>query len=77
MKSSLEEIEKIKASFDGERTAWESDKAALLKKAEEIEDQLKPVIDELAGLKQHITHMTTTIFGKLNICTSSSVLILL
>lgn len=43
-----------------------------MKRAEEAEAQLKPVADELAGLKQHITHMTAAIFGKthmhFNIC---------
>ena len=64
LKASLEEIEKLKAGFDAERATWESDKAALVKRAEEAEAQLKPVTDELAGLKQHITLMTSAIFGK-------------
>ena len=72
----MEEFEKTKEGFGAERTAWEADKTALLKKAEEAENKLKPVRDELAGLKQHIIHMTTAIFGKLNIYTSY-VLILL
>lgn len=33
LKTSLEEFEKVKAGFDSKRTAWESDKAALLKRA--------------------------------------------
>ena len=42
-KSSLEDIEKLKANFDAKRTTWETDKATLLKRAEEDEKQLKPV----------------------------------
>ena len=56
----------MKVGFDAERATWESDKATLVKRAEEAEAQLKQVIDELAGLKHHIIHMTTTIFGKRN-----------
>ena len=66
MKTSLEEVEKIKAGFDAERTAWETDKAALLKRAEDAEAQLKPASDDLCGLKQHISQMSAAIFGKLN-----------
>ena len=65
LKSSLEDIKKIKAGFDAERTAWETHKAALLKRTEEAKKQLKLVTHELAGLKQHIPHITATIFGKL------------
>ena len=64
LKTSLEDIEKLKANFDAERSTWETDKVALLKRAEEAEKQLKPVTDELAGLKQHISQMTAAIFGK-------------
>ena len=64
LKSSLEDIEKLKANFDADRTAWETDKVALLKRAEEAEKQLKSVTDELACLKQHISQMTAAIFGK-------------
>jgi hypothetical protein len=65
LKTSLEEIEKIKAGFDAERTAWETDKAALQRKAEDAEAKLKPVTEELAGLKQHISQMSAAIFGKI------------
>ena len=57
-------IEKIKAGFDAERATWEYEKTALVKRDEEAEAHLKTVTDELAGLKQHITHMTAAIFGK-------------
>ena len=51
LKTSLEEIEKLKASFRAERAAWESDKTVLVKRAKEAEAQLKPFADELVGLK--------------------------
>jgi hypothetical protein len=54
LKSSLEDIGKIKANFDVERAAWETEKATLLKRAEDAENQLKPVTEELSGLKNHI-----------------------
>ena len=42
----------------------EEEKTLLLKHAEEVENKLKPLSDELAGLKHHINHMTQAIFGK-------------
>jgi hypothetical protein len=45
LKASLEEIEKLKAGFVTERAAWETDKAALAKKAEDAEAALKPVTE--------------------------------
>lgn len=54
----------MKSSVDAERTAWEIEKAALVKRAEAAENQLKPVAEELSGLKHHITQMSTAIFGK-------------
>ena len=63
----MEDIEKLKGNFDAEINTWETDKAALLKRVEEAEKQLKPVTYELAGLKQHIYRMTAAIFGKLDL----------
>jgi hypothetical protein len=67
LKTSLEEVEKIKANFDAERIAWETDKAALQKRAEDAEAELMPVTEELAGLKEHICQMLAAIFGKTHI----------
>ena len=64
LKSSLEDLEKVKANFNAERSALETEKAALLKRAKDTENQLKPVVVELVGLKHHISQMTTTIFDK-------------
>ena len=60
----MEEMEKMKAGFDAERASWETEKAALAKRAEGAEAALKPVTEELFGLKRHINHMTASIFGK-------------
>ena len=64
LKTALEEMEKLKKDFKADRTSWESEKAALLKRAEEAEAALKPVTDELSGLKHQINSMTSAIFGK-------------
>ena len=40
---------------------------ALLKRAEDAEAALKPVTEELSGLKQQINNMSSAIFGKLEI----------
>ena len=40
LKSSLEYFEKVKANFDAERSALESEKATLLKRAEDAENNL-------------------------------------
>ena len=67
LKTSLEEIEKLRAGFITERAAWETDKATLAKRAEDAEAALKPVTEELSAIKQDISKITTTIFGKYNI----------
>ena len=63
-KHALEDDQKLKADFDAKRAAWDTERASLLKRAEDAEKQLKPVAEELAGLKHHISQMTATIFGK-------------
>jgi hypothetical protein len=50
-------LEKTKIAFNEE-------KAALLKRAEEAESKLEPVTQELSTLKGHITDMCNAIFGK-------------
>jgi chromosome segregation ATPase len=46
------------------KTSDEEEKTALLKHAEEAENRLKPITDELSSLKRYITDMTQAIFGK-------------
>jgi chromosome segregation ATPase len=62
----LKENEQLKAKFATERSAFDTEKASLVKRAEEVESQLKQVAEELAGLKRHITQMTAAIFGKIH-----------
>ena len=64
LKTALENIEQLKQNFSVDRTGWETEKAALLKRAEDAEAALKPVTDELSGLKHQINSMTAAIFGK-------------
>ena len=60
----MENTEKMKKDFSAERAGWDTEKAALLKRAEDVEAALKPVTDELSGLKQQINSITAAIFGK-------------
>ena len=55
---------KLKESFNQDRAAWETEKASLTKRAVDAEEALKPVAEELAGLKRQINAMTSAIFGK-------------
>ena len=60
----LTAMEKLKESFNKEHADLEIEKAGLTKRAEDAEAALKPVVDELTGLKQQINAMTSTVFGK-------------
>ena len=60
----LATMEKLKESFNKDRADWETEKSGLTKRAEDAEAALKPVVDELAGLKWQINAMTFAIFGK-------------
>ena len=57
-------MEKLKDGFQKERADWDTEKSALQKRAEDAEAALKPVIEELDGLKRQINAMTTAVFGK-------------
>ena len=57
-------MEKLKETFNKERADWETEKASLTKKAEDAEAALKPVVEELTGLKRQINAMTSAVFGK-------------
>ena len=63
-KFSLDEIEKLKTSFDAERIAWAEEKTALTQRAEKAEAALQEVTTELTGLKHRISQMVFAIFGK-------------
>ena len=57
-------MEKLEETFNRDRTDWETEKAGLTKKAEDAEAALKPVVEELTGLKRQINAMTSAVFGE-------------
>ena len=63
MTNALAAMEKLKETFNKERADWETEKASLTKKAEDAEAALKPVVEELTGLKWQINAMTSAVFG--------------
>ena len=64
LKGALWAMEQLKEGFKTKRTNWETEKAALFKRAEDVEAALKPVEEELAGLKHQVNSMTAAVFGK-------------
>ena len=54
----------LKEWFKSERANWDTEKGGLLKRAEDAESALKPVTEELTGLKRQVNAMTSAIFGK-------------
>ena len=57
-------MEQLKEGFKNDCASWETEKTALLKRAEDAESALKPVAEELTGLKRQVNAMTSVIFGK-------------
>ena len=57
-------MEQLKEGFKTARANWETEKNALLKRAEDAESTLKPVAEELSGLKRQVNAMTSAVFGK-------------
>ena len=57
-------MEQLKEWFKSEQANWETKKAGLVKRSETDESALKPVAEELSGLKCQINAMTSAIFGK-------------
>ena len=57
-------MEQLKDGFKGEQDDWDAEKATLLKRAEDAETALKPVAEELTGLKWQINATTSAVFGK-------------
>ena len=62
--NALSTAEQLKEGFKKERADWATEKAALTKRAENVEAALKPVADELTSVKRQIHSMTAAIFGK-------------
>ena len=57
-------MEKLKESYARERADWNTENSALRKSAEDAEAALKPVVDELTGVKRQVHAMTSAVFGK-------------
>jgi hypothetical protein len=57
-------MEKLKEGFNKERADWETEKSALIERAEKAETALKPVVDELTSVKRQVHAMTAAVFGK-------------
>ena len=64
LKTALTAMEQLKEGFKNDRARWETEKTTLLKQAEDAESALKPVAEELTGLKRQVNAMTSAIFGK-------------
>ena len=62
--STLTAMQQLKANFKKERVGWDAEKATPVKRAEDAEAALNPVVEELTGLKQQVNAMTTAVFGK-------------
>ena len=60
----LTELEKTRAELAAYQKTVEAEKTILTKRADDAESRLKVVSDELQSLKQHISRMTSAIFGK-------------
>ena len=63
--SALSITEQLKEGFKKERADWATEKATLIKRAENAEAALKPVVDELTTVKRQVHSMTAAIFSKL------------
>ena len=57
--SALTAMEQLKESFKSEWAGWDAEKATVLKQAEDAQTTLKPVAEELSGLKRQINAMTS------------------
>ena len=64
LRAALTSIERLKEEFKTERANWDTEKGTLLKRAEDAESALKPVVEELSGLRCQVNSMTSTVFGK-------------
>ena len=60
----VSELEKVRAEFTAYQKTAESEKTVLTKCADDAESRLKTMSDELQTLKNHISRMTSAIFGK-------------
>ena len=63
-RAAVVELEKTRAELTAHQKIAESEKAALIKRADDAESRLKTLSEELQTLKNHISRMTSAIFGK-------------
>ena len=61
---SLSETEKLKTSLTAKKKSWVEEKTLLVQCAETAEAALEEVTSELTGLKNRVSQMVSTIFGK-------------
>ena len=52
MTNALAAMEKLRENFKSEWVGWDTEKATLLKRTEDAEAALNPVVEELTGLKR-------------------------
>ena len=64
LRTALTTMEQLKEWFKSVQANWDSEKAGLVKRTETAESALKPVAEELSGLKHQINAMAFAIFGK-------------
>ena len=64
LKTALTTMEQLKEWFKSEQANWDTEKARLLKRAEDTESALKSMTEELTGLKGQVNAMISAIFGK-------------
>ena len=64
LRTALTTMEQLKEWFKSEQANWDSEKAGLVKRTKTAESALKPVAEELSGLKHQINDMASAIFGK-------------
>ena len=62
--SVLSIMEQLREGFKKDQADWATEKAGLIKRAENAEAALKPVVDELSTVKRQVHAMTSAIFGK-------------
>ena len=64
---SLAEMEKLKTSLTAKKKSWAEEKTLRVQCAETVEATLEEVTTELTGLKNRVSQMVSTIFGKSSI----------
>ena len=64
LRAALTSMERLKEEFKTERANWDTEKDTLLKWAEDAESALKPMAEELSGLKRQVNAITSAVFGK-------------